>query len=142
MHGCGPVWMPSVRKFALISFSDAELCFIVIDCFNFSQWWNEETLPLLNYQYIWGGDKECIVPILYTVRSTHTQLSIIFYTITFLGDAVQSNSNTMERKCHPTMTLAALGIGAAIVGALLTIVVISVAASILYCCHQIRKQQR
>ena len=68
--------------------------------------------------------------------STHTSM------ILSLGqnsDTIQSDSNTMdlEREYHSTIMLAAIGIGAALAGALLTIVVMGIVC----CCHQIRKRQ-
>ncbi len=59
------------------------------------------------------------------------------------SDTAQSNSNTMERESHPTCMaiLTALGIGAALVGALLTIAVVLAAVSIVCCCHQMKKRK-
>ena len=54
------------------------------------------------------------------------------------SDTIQSDSNTMdlEREYHSTITLAAIGIGAALAGALLTIAVMGIVC----CCRQIRKR--
>ena len=55
------------------------------------------------------------------------------------SDTIQSDSNTVdpEREYHSIIILAAIGIGAALAGALLTIAVMAIVC----CCYQIRKRR-